>query len=119
MNVTNVGEHREDACGRVFMETLYFTGAHFGGAWGRGQQREAGVLWPIGTTVQNVTLAARGGGATTTGPDATHPPTIFHNLGGAVGRGVHPGVGGGVPAGEGGVRAGGQGGVQPGVRGEG
>ena len=37
------------------------------------------------------------GGATTTGPDATHPPTIFQNLrgGGAVGGGSNRGSGGG------------------------
>ena len=80
------------------------------------------------------------GGATTTGPDATHPPTIFQNSGGGeVGGGVQPGVGGGVPPGVGGVGssrgrggggvflpgvgggglAGGHGGVQPGVKGGG
>ena len=58
-------------------------------------------------------------GATTTGPDATHPPTTFQNLGGGVpagGRGggvFRPGVGGG------GGLARGHGGVQPGVRGGG
>ena len=56
------------------------------------------------------------GGATTTVPDATHPPTIFQNFGGgAVGGGVQLGVGAGggvVPAGGqgGGVPTGGQGG---------
>ena len=62
--------------------------------------------------------------ATTTGHDATQPPTIFQNLGGggggegwAIGGGVQPGVGGGVPARGrgGGVPAGGRGGeVWPG-----
>ena len=46
------------------------------------------------------------GGATTTGPDATHPPTIFQNLGGggAVGGegGSSGGVGGGLAGGPGG-----------------
>ena len=43
------------------------------------------------------TLQTAGGGATTTGPDATHPPTIFQNLGGGVVvGGVQQGVGGGV-----------------------
>ena len=64
-----------------------------------------------------------GGGATTTGPDATHPPTIFQNLGGGGGQlgGGPSGVrGGGVPpGGQGGVWPGGYGGVQPGVRGGG
>ena len=41
------------------------------------------------------------GGVTTTGPDATHPPTIFQNSGGG-GGGVQPGVGGGVQPGVGG-----------------
>ena len=55
------------------------------------------------------------GGATTIGPDATHPPTIFQNSGGGGGGGswggVQPGVGGGVlPGVGGGVRAGGRGG---------
>ena len=71
------------------------------------------------------------GGATTTGPDATHPPTIFQNSGGGQwGGGVQPGVGGGVPPGgrggggcscrgSGGGLAGGHGGVQPGVKGGG
>ena len=78
------------------------------------------------------------GGVITTGPDATHPPTIFQNSGGGggggggggqlggvqlgVGRGggVPPGGRGGVPAGgRGGGLAGGHGGVQPGVRGGG
>ena len=52
------------------------------------------------------------GGVTTTGPDATHPPTIFQNSGGGGGGGggVQPGVGGGGSSrgsGEGGVPAGG------------
>ena len=53
---------------------------------------------------------------TTTGPDATHPPTIFQNSGG----GVQLGVGGGVflpGVGGGGFPAGGQGGGWPGVMG--
>ena len=55
----------------------------------------------------------RGGGGTTTGPDATHPPTIFQNLG----RGSW---GGGGPAGDpggGGMFLPGIGGVWPGVGG--
>ena len=52
------------------------------------------------------------GGATTTGPDATHSPTIFQNWGGG-GR-----LGGGPAGGCGGL-AGGHGGVQPGVTGGG
>ena len=72
------------------------------------------------------------GGATTTGPDATHPPTIFQNLGGGGGQlgGVQPGVtgwevflpgvgGGGLAGCHGGGLAGGHGGVQPGVKGGG
>ena len=55
------------------------------------------------------------GGATTTGLDATHPPTIFQN-GGQLGGGVQPGVGGVLPGVRGGGLAGGHGGVQPGVR---
>ena len=67
-------------------------------------------------------------GATTTGPDATHPPAICQNsggghLGGGSSRGsggVKPGVGGGVlPGVGGGGLARGQGGVQPRVRGVG
>ena len=65
----------------------------------------------------------RHGGVTTTGPDATHPPTIFQNSGGGGELGgVQPGVGGGgVPPGgrgggscrgSGGGLAGGHGGVQ-------
>ena len=57
---------------------------------------------------------AQSRGGATTGPDATHPPTIFQNLGG----GVQLGVGGGVfQPGVGGGLAGGQGGVQPGLGG--
>ena len=57
------------------------------------------------------------GGATTTGPDATHPPAICQNSGGGGGGGgswggVQPGVGGGGQAGGRG------GGGWPGVRGE-
>ena len=59
------------------------------------------------------------GGATTTGPDATHPPTIFQNLGGGRGSwgggGFLPGVGGVWP----GVRGGGGGGGLAGGRGGG
>ena len=55
-------------------------------------------------------IATVPGGANTTGPDATHPPTIFQNLGG----GVQPGVGGGSGRG-----SGGGGGVQPRVKGGG
>ena len=70
------------------------------------------------------------GGATTTGPDATPPPSYLSKLGGGgpaggrggvkpgVGGGGEPGVrGGGSNRGSGGGLAGGQGGVQPGVRG--
>ena len=61
------------------------------------------------------------GGATTTGRDATHPLTIFQNLGGgpAGGRGggsCRGGGGGGVRAGGRGGLAGGHGGVQARVR---
>ena len=72
------------------------------------------------------------GGATTTGPDATHPPTIFQNLGGGRGSwgggGFLPGVGGGSGRGSGGGGsgkgsggglAGGHGGIQPGGEGGG
>ena len=71
------------------------------------------------------------GGATTTGPDATHPPSYLSKLvgggqlgggpAGGRGGGVLPGVGGGgvfVPGVGGGGLAGGQRGVQP-VRGGG
>ena len=52
------------------------------------------------------------GGATTTGPDATHPSTIFQNSGG----GVQPGVGGGGSSqGSGGGSCQGSGRVWPGV----
>ena len=64
------------------------------------------------------------GGTTTTGPDATHLPTIFQNLGGggSWGGGLagDPGEGGAVPAGGrgGGVFLPGVGGgVWPGVMG--
>ena len=65
-----------------------------------------------------------GGGATRTGPDATHPPTIFQNLGGGRVGGVQPGIGGGgggcsCRGSGGGGLAGVQGGVQPGVTGGG
>ena len=69
---------------------------------------------------------------TTSGPAATHPPTIFENSGGegSWGGGVQPGIGGGgvhpggqrgvfLPGRGGGVLAGGHGGVQPGVTGGG
>ena len=55
------------------------------------------------------------GGATTNGPDATHPPNIFQNSG----RGGGGGGGGGQLGVGGGGWPGGQGGVQPGVRGGG
>ena len=92
------------------------------------------------TQGEHLSLSLSHGGATTTGLDATHPPTIFQNSGGgggggggaqlgggpAGGRGgggSSRGVGGGgVPAGgrEGGVPAGGRGGgVWPGVGGGG
>ena len=90
------------------------------------------------TTKNSNPIAGNGGclkhgGATTTGPDATHPPTIFQNLGGGEGqlggRGVPPGGGEGSGRGSGGGGvwqgvgggglAGGHGGIQPGVRGEG
>ena len=67
----------------------------------------------------------RHGGATTTGPDATHPPTIYQNLGGGQFRGGPArGWGGGCSyRGSGGVFlhgvGGGQGGVQPRARGGG
>ena len=55
------------------------------------------------------------GGATTTGPDATHPSTIFQNLGGGPAGGQE----GGSCWGSGGGVARGQGGVQLGLRGGG
>ena len=61
------------------------------------------------------------GGVTTTGPDATHPPTIFQNSGGGeLGGGSSRGSGGGgvPPGGRGGVFfPGSGGGVWPGVMG--
>ena len=67
------------------------------------------------TTKNSNPIAGNGGclkhgGATTTGPDATHPPTIFQNLGGGGGEGQLGGRG---------VPPGGWGGVWPGVRGGG
>ena len=76
------------------------------------------ALLTMWTVLLNIVEGCQGhGGATTTGPDATHPPTIFENLGG--GGGSQPGVGGGgvPPGGRGGVWQGVGGGVWPGVMG--
>ena len=63
------------------------------------------VLFWVGGGAFLAALGVCHGGATTTGLDATHPPTIFQNLGGAGGA-----VGGGSSRGSGGVPPGGRGG---------
>ena len=89
---------------------------------GRVRKLKRTGYWFDGKT-NSVSTRTVHGGVTTTGRDATHPPTIFQTSGGGSSRGsgggggVPPGGrGGGVPAGgwRGGL-AGGHGGVQQGV----
>ena len=80
------------------------TTLELGGAGGTGMSASK-PPWSVHLDQYHCTMHNNsGGGATTTGPDATHPPTIFQNLGGggcscrgSGGGGVWPGVrGGGV-----------------------